>query len=283
MHKHMATLFENLWAVPHTLETPYHFSVAQPPIEGRCPVHKAAVSHAAPHASPQNCATRLGATRAMLATPTPQETPYRVSTTQSPSGGFARPQGGLCLRCTARIAAHRRRIVPRRLGATCPCSATPTPTGNTLPHFRNPIYIQGAFSYLRRRPLPTLRCVHCCPLAQNRARPLGTTRPSPPPPPQWETPCRVFVTQSPNEGRCSIHKAAVAAFQLPPLAWIAVLTERRRPVRDCTSWEIGRAADRCLAPAVLLLPPSRLDAAVRFSCYFAGKRWPWLQRAWTTT
>ena len=32
-------------------------------------------------------------------------------------------------------------------------------------------------------------------------------------------------------------------------------------------------------PAFLLLPPSRLDAAVRSPCRFGDERWPWLQRA----
>ena len=38
-----------------------------------------------------------------------------------------------------------------------------------------------------------------------------------------------------------------------------------------------------LLPAVLVLPPSRLDVAVRSSCRFGGERWPWLLRARTTT
>ena len=61
-HKHMATLFRNGEQCPTPLEETYQFSVAQSPIEGRCPIHKAAISDAAPRASLQNRTTRLGIT-----------------------------------------------------------------------------------------------------------------------------------------------------------------------------------------------------------------------------
>ena len=115
----------------------------------------------------------------------------------------------------------------------CRISATQSPFGGRFP--------------VQRRPLPTLCCTYRRPSAENRAMPLDATRPSPPPPPPQETPCRVSVAQSPNEGRCSVHKAVVATFQLPPFAWIAVLAERRRPVRDYTflrNWPSCRSLPR---------------------------------------
>ena len=153
----------------------------------------------------------------MPATPTPREMQCRVSAAQSPFGRrfpvHKRPLP--TLRYTYRRPSAQNRAMP--LGATRPSPPPPPPQETQCRVSAAQSPFGGRFP-VHRRPLPTLRYTHRRPSAQNRAMPLGATRPSTPPPPPQETPCRVSVAQSPNEGRCSVHKATVATFQLPPLA-----------------------------------------------------------------
>ena len=324
--------------MPHTLKTPYHFRVAQTPIEGRCPVHKGAVLDAAPPASLQNCATPLGATRPSPPPPPPRETPCRVFAAQSPLGGV--------FPCTKRPlptlgSAHRRPSLQNcatPLGATRPSQPPPPPRETPCRVFAAQSPLGGVFP-CTKRPLPTLGSAHRRPSLQNCATPLGATRPSPPPPPPRETPCRVSAAQSPLGGvfpctkrplptlgrahrrpsaqNCATPLVATRPSPPPP-------TPRETPCHvsvaqspfggggggvarpqggrsrlPTPSPRLNRRAHRASAtcarlylpeelaelqiaaslPAFFLLPPSRLDAAVRSSCRFGGEGWPWLQRA----
>ena len=178
----------------------------------------------------RRCATHIavelchaaGRNPPMPATPTPRETPCRVSSAQSPFGGrFPIHKAAFAYatsRASSPIGAESRHAAGRHL----PITAIPTPTGNALPRFRRPISKRGALFRTQG----------------------GRSR---------------LPTPSPRLNRRA-HRASATCARL-------YLPEELAELQIAAS-----------LPAVLL-PPSRLDAAVRSSCRFGGKRWPWLQRA----
>ena len=114
MHKHMATLIGNCEHCPTPWKRPTTFLLPSLQSRGAVP------STTRPFQTLRHTHRRRIAPRgwaqpahASYAHPTGNALP-RFLRPISIRGPFSRPQGGLCLRCVARIVAHRRRIAPRR-------------------------------------------------------------------------------------------------------------------------------------------------------------------------
>ena len=111
MHKHMATLIGNCEQCPTHWRRPTTFLLPSLQSRGAVPSTRRPFQTLR-RASLQNCATRLGATR-----PCQPRPPHGKHNAAFPPpnlhlGGVFPSTGGLCLRCAARITAHRRRIAP---------------------------------------------------------------------------------------------------------------------------------------------------------------------------
>ena len=267
MHKHMATLFRNSGQCPNPPEAPYQFSVAQSPIEGRCTVHKAAISDTAPCASPQNCATGLGATRPP---PRPGSSLPLFCPPISKRGEFSRPQG-------SHWHAHRRPSPQNhatQLGATRPSPPTPTPRERPCRNSVAQSPIEGRWHVRKAaavdaapRPSPPLATELRHAAGRNPPNPTGSALLR-----FHRSICKRGALPRPQSGPSRLLAPS------PPLnrrAHRALATRARRYLLE----ELAVLWIAVSLPTVLVLLPSHLDVAVRSSCRFGGERWPWLLRA----
>ena len=206
---------------PTPLEETYQFSVVQSPIEGHYPIHKAVISDAAPRASPQNRATRLGITCHARHPHHPGKCPtaFPSPNLQSKSTFPSTRRSWLTLH-----RAHHRPSPQNRameLGATRPSQPPPppseTPCSISITHpsieGRWPIH-KAAVSNVTLRASPPIATELCHAVERN-----------PPTPTPWEMPCRSSVPQSPIEGRWHVHK--VAAIDAAPRPSPPIVAELR--------------------------------------------------------
>ena len=190
-------------------------------------------------------------------------------------GALSRPQGGHFRHCAARIAAELRHAA----GRNPPMPATPTPreTQCRVSAAQSPFgggfaVHKAAFAYAAPHASPPIGAESHHATGRN---PPITTNPTPRGDalPRFRRPISKrgalfrpqggrnrLPTPSPRLNRHA-HRASVTCARL-------YLPEQLTELKISAS-----------LPFILLLPPSRLDAAVRSSCRFGGERWPWLQRA----
>ena len=117
MHKHMATLIGNCEQSPTHWRHPTTFLLPSLQSRGAVPSTRRpfqTLCRVQCRPSPQNCATRLGVTRPCQPRPPHGKRNAAFLLPNLHSGGVFPSTGGLCLRCAAHIAAHRRRIAPCR-------------------------------------------------------------------------------------------------------------------------------------------------------------------------
>ena len=174
--------------------------------------------------------------------------------------------------------AHRCRIAPR--GWAQPAHASHAhPTGNAMPRFRRPISIRGAFSH--PQAAFAYAALHASPPIGAESR--HATGRNPPiianPTPTGNALPRF---RRPISKRGALFRPQGGRSHLPTPS--PRLNRRaRRASATCARLylpeELAELQIAASLPAIFLLPPSRLDAAVPSSCRFGGERWPWLQRA----